>query len=55
MAESTQKKQIGLALSPRLIQEVDARADKDGESRTAFIEAALHRELERRRQQDSNQ
>lgn len=42
------KKQIGVALSPRLIKEVDDRAEKDGESRTAFIEAALHRELERR-------
>lgn len=45
------KKQVGLALSPKLIQDVDARADKDGESRTAFIEAALHRELERRQRQ----
>lgn len=42
------KKQIGVALSPRLIEEVDKQAEEDNESRTALIEAALHRELERR-------
>lgn len=46
------KKQIGVALPPRLIEEVDAQADEDDESRTAFIEAALHRELERRQSDD---
>lgn len=38
-------------MTPQLRREVDAMCEKTRESRTAFIEAALHERLERLRQQ----
>jgi metal-responsive CopG/Arc/MetJ family transcriptional regulator len=43
------KQAISLKLSPQLLKEIDDATDVAGESRTAFLEQAAHRELERRR------
>lgn len=43
------KKQKNIRLSPRLLDELAREAERAGEAEVTVIEAALERELERRR------